>query len=194
MQAGWEVELGPDDDTLALPWRDESSGLSYIDLKLQPELLSQIEEARTFAELAEFLTGVNSQATVFKTAKCDIWATTEMNAEDEIFGAAWKFGSYIDILFSVIAAQTSFSAHEKLVKQLTILLRKVPEIPASADFVVRRCYLESEPQTDAFYVTLYLFGYGEEESHARRQWGIALKLVENALRQVSGMEIIPQKL
>ena len=36
---------------------------------------------------------------------------------------------------------------------------------------------------DGFYITIYAFGYGEDEVRARIQWAIGLKLVENVIRQ-----------
>ncbi len=64
---------------------------------------------------------------------------------------------------------------------MTQLLKRVPEIPASAEFLIRRCYYGDEA---GFYITFYLFGYGDDEERARQQWVIGLKLVENAIRQV----------
>jgi hypothetical protein len=40
---------------------------------------------------------------------------------------------------------------------------------------------------DGFYITFYLFGYGDDEAEARQRWGIGLNLVENAIRQVAAM-------
>ncbi len=191
MLAGFAVELGPDDETLELPWSDESSGLTYCDLKRQSALLAQIDEANRFPELAELLSVLNAPASVFETAKCDVWTSTDMSAEDEVFDAAYKFGCYVDILFTEAVVRHSFSTHEEFVKRVAHLLRKVPDIPASAEFLIRRCYIHADGEIqDAFYVTFYLFGYGDEESQARRQWAIGMKLVENALRQVAKMNII----
>ena len=56
----------------------------------------------------------------------------------------------------------------------------------AAEFLVRRChYREKEETHDGFYITFYLFGYGEDEPQAQQRWAIALKLVENAIRQIS---------
>ncbi len=49
-------------------------------------------------ELGEFLAAVNSPASILETAKCDAWSSTEINPEEEIFGAACKFGSYVDLV------------------------------------------------------------------------------------------------
>jgi hypothetical protein len=181
VQADWAVELGSDDETLEVPWAAPGHGPRYLDLKRQPELLLEIEEARRERELGEFLATINSAASTFETAKCDAWASMEINPEEEIFGAAHKFGSYIDLFFSD-DRRFSFADNEQLAKRLTQLLRRVPEIPAAAEFNIRRCYFH---QSEGFYLTFYLFGYGDDEPQARQQWAIGLKLVENAIRQIS---------
>jgi hypothetical protein len=185
MEADFAVELGSDDETLEIPWAGEENGPRYYDLKRHPESLRNIDEVSRVPELGEFLTALNSAASLLETAKCDVWSSTEMNAEDEIFGAAHKFGSYVDLLFSEEGVRCSFPEHERFAKRLVQLLKKAPEIPAAAEFLIRRCYYQLERETrDGYYVTLYLFGYGEDEAQARQRWAIASNLVENAIRQV----------
>ena len=181
MEADFSVELGPADETLQFPWTGGSDGVQYYDLKRQPELLPLIEEARHQPALREFLSAMNSRTGPFETAKCDTWSTTEINPEEEIFAAPWKFGCYVDLLFSN-DRRFSFPAHEEIVRRWTLLLRQVPEIPAAAEFIVRRCHVQGE-ERDGFFVTLYAFGFGEDEDRARIQWEIGLKLVENVIRQ-----------
>lgn len=186
MEADFAVELGASDETLEFPWAAGEGGPRYYDLKRQPELLLEIEEARRVPELGEFLAAMNSPAAILETAKCDAWSSTEINPEEEIFGSACKFGSYVDLLFSREDSRFSFAAHEQLAKRVTQLLKRVPEIPAAAEFMIRRCFYHvTDSVRDGFYLTFYLFGYGHDESHARRRWAIALKLVENAIRQIS---------
>lgn len=185
MEADFAVELGADDETLELAWAADGV-LRYRDLKRQPELLREIDEARRAPELGEFLAAINSPAGILETAKCDLWASTEINPEEEIFGAAWKFGSYVDLLFSRESSRFSFAEHEQLARRITELLKRVPEIPAAAELIVRRCFYHNIPgMPDGFYITFYLFGYGDDEPQARQRWAIALKLVENAIRQIS---------
>ncbi len=169
-----------------MPWAAASGGPRYYDLKRQPEFLLNIEEATRVKELGESLAAINSPASILETAKCDAWATTEIDFEEEIFNAAFKFGSYIDLIFTEERARFSFPEHERLAKQLTELLHRVPETPAAAEFLVRRCYYHAEEKiTKGFYITFYLFGYGDDEVQARQRWAIALKLVENAMKQLS---------
>ena len=186
MQADFAVELGRDDETLEVPWAAPDGSLRYHDLKRDPDALAHIAEAMLWPELREFLIAVNAQASMLESAKCDAWSTTELNADEEIFGVPWKFGSYVDLLISDSKVRFSFEQHETFLKQLIGLLKAVPEIPASAEFCLRRCfYHEGETVREGYYLTFYAFGFGEDESHARKQWGIALKLVSAAIAQLS---------
>src|SRR2546427_9113482 len=53
---------------------------------------SQVEEAERVPELGEFLAAMNAPSSILETAKCDAWASDEISAEEEVFGAACKFG------------------------------------------------------------------------------------------------------
>ena len=186
MQADFSVELGNDDETLEIPWAADEAGPKYHDLKRHPELLPNVEEAARVRELADFLAAMNSATSPLETAKCDFWSSAEISPEEEIFAAALKFGSYVDLLFSDETTRNSFPEHELWAKRLTELLKKAPEIPAAAELVIRRCYSHVEGGLrEGFYITFYLFGYGEDEPQARQRWAIGLKLVENAIRQLS---------
>jgi hypothetical protein len=186
VQADFAVELGGDDETLEMPWAAEGGGPRYCDLKRHPELLHNLEEAARVPELGEFLCKVNSPESPLETAKCDAWLSTEMNPEEEIFGATHKFGSYVDLLLSDVSFRFSFSQHEQLAERLTRLLQRAPEIPSAAEFLVRRCYYhDAEKICDGFYITFYLFGYGNDEIQSGQRWAIGLKSVENAIRQLS---------
>jgi hypothetical protein len=186
VQADFAVELGRDDETLEMPWAAEEGGPRYYNLKRQPELLLNIDEAQRAQELAEFLTVVNAAAGILETAKCDLWSSTEINPEEEIFGASQKFGSYVDLLFSNASSRFSFPQHEQLATRLTQLLQRAPEVPAAAELLIRRCYYHGEDKIrEGFYITFYLFGYGDDEIQSRQRWAIALKLVQNAIRQLS---------
>lgn len=192
VQAEFSVELGADDPTLQLPWSSSDPRVQYYDLRSHPELLPRIVEAEDNEPLAGFLAAINSPQSLLQTAKCDTWSTQQMDAEDEVFGAEVKYESYIDLAPVMDGPRYSFAEIEDLGKKVARLLQRAPEIPAAADFVVRRCYYRGESQPDpgreGFYLTFYLSGYGEKEAQAQERWGIALQLVANALLQLSAAE------
>jgi hypothetical protein len=186
MQTDYAVELGRDDETLEMPWAAPDGSIRYYDLKREPLMLGKIEEAVRFEELREFLSAINARSSLLESAKCDAWSTNEIHPEEEIFGKPWKFGCYVDLLFTGSTSRFSFEQNEKLLKELTKLLQQAPEIPASAEFLLRRCHHhENAGIRDGFYITFYLFGYGEEEAEARQQWASGLNFVSDAIVQLS---------
>jgi hypothetical protein len=186
MDADFSVELGDEDPVLDFPWTDSSGKLAYFDLKRHPELLAQVEEAKDLPELFDFLRSVNSARSVVESAKCDVWATTELTPEEEIFGASHKFASYVDLILSHTDRRQSFPDHERFAKRLAELLRRAPEISSSAEVCVRRCFFgAAEEAREGFYFTVYVSGYGSDEAAARRNWAIGIRLVGSAIVQLS---------
>jgi hypothetical protein len=186
MDADFSIELGRDDPVLDFPWTDPTGKLAYFDLKRHPELLAKVEEARKFPELAEFLRSINSPRSPFESAKCDAWSTNELDADEDVFDASQKFSSYVDLICTSLDQRQSFDFHEGFARKLRDLLRRAPETPASVEICVRRCFFGAPEKTcEGFYFTLYVNGYGEDESAAHKNWAIALKLVENAIGQLS---------
>jgi hypothetical protein len=194
MDADFSIELSREDPVLDLPWKDanDASGkIAYFDLKRQPELIASITEARQFPELAKFLVKMNSPHSALESAKCDVWATNEMSAEESIFNASHKFASYVDLLFCDVEHRKSLPFQESFVRSLTELLRRAPEIGASLELCVRKCFYEQAGESDGepeegLYFTLYLNGYGNDDLAARRNWAIGMKLAESAILQLCG--------
>jgi hypothetical protein len=201
MDADFSIELGREDPVLDFPWKDLAGKLAYVDLKRRPELIARIEEAEEFPELKEFLRVMNSARSMVETAKCDAWATTELSTEEEVYDASHKFVSYVDVVFSNIdvresslrqsslrepSLRESLLAHEQFARKLVELLRRVPETPSAAEVCVRRCYFgEDGGVREGFYCTLYVSGYGNDSGSARQNWAVALKLMGNAIVQLS---------
>lgn len=186
MDADFSIELGRDDPVLDFPWKDPAGPLAYVDLKRHPELMARIEEAEKFPELREFLRAMNSARSMVETAKCDVWSTTELSPEEDIYRASHKFASYVDVVFPNIDVRLSLPIHEQFVRKLIELLRRTPETPSAAEVCLRRCYYEEDGSVgEGFYVTLYVSGYGHDDAGARLNWGVGLKLMGNALLQLS---------
>jgi hypothetical protein len=188
MQVDFSAELGRDDERMEMPWAAPGGEPRYYDLKQNPELLLNLQEAFDNQQLGEFLASSNSQASIFETVKCDSWFSQELNEEEKIFGEPCKFGSYADLIFHEASPRLSLEEHERLAKEICELLKRVPPISCAAEFVIRHCYFHepgTEDSTQGFGITFYLFGYGADEEEARSRWNIGMKLVENALLQIS---------
>lgn len=192
MDVDFSVEIGADCEALEFPWADAESGLRYYDLRNQPDLLLYVDEANQYPELSHFLSTANSGSSEFISAKCDVWLDRELSPAEEIYEASLKLASYVDLVFAneslaEDAPRFSFEYHETIAGRLVELLNLVPEIAASAEFIIRQCFFHSaeEPVRPGFYYTFYLFGYGQDEAETRKHWGIGLDLVKNAIGQVS---------
>jgi hypothetical protein len=194
MDATVSVELGAEDPVLEVPW--QAGDLRYFDLKRHPELLLELPETQRNREMAEFLAAMNSPLSMLETVKCDTWISDRLEEEEAVYGASWKFGCYVDLIFTDACERSSFCSHENFAARTARLLRRAPDLPSAAEFIVRRCHyhpgaagadVADAGQENGFYLTFYLFGYGDDEDEARRRWGIALKITENALLQLSAM-------
>lgn len=210
MQVDSAVELGHDDPALEMPWESEDGSIRYCDIRKDPALVDTLPEAQRCREMREFLIRANAAGFPLQTAKSDVWTTTEISPEEEIFSAQWKFASYVDLLFSDESLRFSLNSHQQLVTKLCALLKRVPDMPASIEFVLRHCHYHSlgasafsqrsEVEADnesaaevthesvgdskiGFCVTSYVSGFGDTEEEARKRWSIALKLLQHALVQ-----------
>jgi len=193
MDAEFSIELGGDDPVLDLPWKDPSGKFVYCDLKRRPEMIASIEEAEKSPELAEFLTAVNSADSALETAKCDVWMTTELSPDEDIYEASHKCASYVDVVLSAIdirllSLEQSLTIHERFAGNLVELLHAAESHSGMrAEVCVRRCYFgDGEAAREGCYFTLYVSGYGSDDDSARRNWGTGLKIVGKAILQLSG--------
>ena len=197
MDADWSVELGSDDAALEFPWSSPDGSQRYIDLQLHPDRINEVPEAMRFPELGEFLRAVNQPHSPWITAKCDVWVDHELGEAEAIHEAKLKLGSYIDLIARAESARFSFERHEQWVKGAARALSTDDGSPTACEFILRRCWYHTETSslragddTDTpgeanpvpgFYVTFYLFGFGDDEAQARARWAKGLQRVTAAL-------------
>jgi len=170
MDADYSVELGADDPVLELPWSDPDGQVHYYDLRRQPEALLLIDEAARYRELGEFLTAMNSPASLLQSAKCDVWPETELGEAEQIYGAAMKLVSYVDLLFCADEGRFDFPQHEGVAKRLVQLLGRAPQISSAAEFIIRRCrYHDEAPERGPRPVASQSSGEGAQAAVAEPQ-------------------------
>ena len=103
-----------------------------------------------------------------------------------------KFCSYVDLVFRDDDPRFCFARHEQWVKLAARNLSTDDQQPIACEFIVRRCWYRTELDPDCsqatamsavedptpgFYVTFYLFGYGNDEAEARTRWVEGLRQV-----------------
>ncbi len=180
------MELEDGADRLEIPWAspDETSN-RYHDLKAQPELLSEIAEARANPALKQFLVAVNAPDTMFATAMCHTWSTQEFSAAERSSHptASIKFASYVDIVFSQLVFNFQREHYEQLARQISQRLSSNPA-PARAELCLRHCYFHAQ-QVWGYYLTIFLYGYGSDAVVAGRNWAAALGALGDTLLQLS---------
>jgi len=186
VDADWSVELAADDPALEFPWESPDGSQGYVDLLAYPERLSKIPEATRYPELAEFLLALNAPSSTWLTAKCDVWLEDELGEAEDIYDAALKMCSYVDLISRDEAARFSFEQHEQWVKSLARRLSDSNDRPIACEFIVRRCWYHYDSPADdgpapGFYMTLYLFGYGNDDVQARSRWAEGLQRVTSVL-------------
>jgi hypothetical protein len=143
MQADFSIELGGGAPALEIPWNSNDPNVRYYDVKNHPELVQQIPEAVAYPELGSFLSRINAPGFPLASAKCDVWLSSEVAPEEEIFGDR-KFVSYVDLVFVDEADRCSLEKHEAFAQELCRLLGHAPEIAATVELVIRHSYCHQE--------------------------------------------------
>lgn len=191
MNADWSVELGHDDPALEFPWSSEDGAQRFVDLSQNISSIEEIAEAQKYPELAEFLREVNVTSSPWITAKCDLWIDRELGEAEQIYGAQMKMGSYVDLIRRNQAERFSFALHEHFVKQTTLTLQQTADAAMACELIVRRCWYHTEgvPQREpapGFYISVYIFGYGDDEVQTRNAFGQALTSTVYAIAASEG--------
>jgi len=201
MDADWSVELGADDPALEFPWASADGTQRYVDLLHHPEALADVPEALQYPELGEFLGHVNAASSPWLTVKCDVWFDGDLGETETSYDATVKFCSYVDLVARDDTARWSFERHESWVKSAARRLDSAIEEHIAGELIVRRCWYrlldDSKPSDHhstaaeedpaaGYYVTLYLFGYGCDQTEARVNWAKGLRRVTDILAALAG--------
>ena len=178
MEADWSVALAEDDPRIVVPWAaaaDEALGCQFVDLRLHPGRIDELEEARS-APLRSALLSLNEGSSPVWTAKCDFWVTTdepfdpyEMDAEpgETTFGA----GCYIDVLPRNAAVRSDFRQQEAWMRLLTQRLRGAEAKSSRVELVLRAAVVDG---SQSFGVSWFVQGCGGSAEAASLNWGKAL--------------------
>lgn len=184
MDADWSVELDADDPALECPWSSPDGTQGYVDLSADMSALRKIPEAMQYRPLRRLLGELNASWSPWITAKCGVWTDDEISEAEEIYGCTVRMCSYVDLIRREECERFSFEQHERWAKSAVERLRWFPDAEYRAELVVRRCYyhLDGNPEESraGFYITVYAFGYGDQET-AKYGWEGCLDRISHAL-------------
>jgi hypothetical protein len=174
-------ELEADDGKLEVPWANPEDPLShYVDLKAHPDEIDQLEECRRFPALGELLRAANSSRSPFRTAKCDVWGTTELSEDERLdFKLPCKVGSYVDLFLDQSDYKYKRELHVQVAEKLRQLLSPL-RVQAQMEICVRQALYHPEPRW-GYYLTCFLHAYGADPGEAAEEWRRAIRALGHAL-------------
>jgi hypothetical protein len=182
--------LGVSGGTIEVPW-SAADGDHYLDLRENPEAITQISAAREYSPLAGFLTVVNGVGSLFSTVRAKVWEEPASQA-----GAEFTFHSRVDLMFARPELNFISERYEDAVQRLIALWMKDTSGDAlSVRMEILPCaYGDSKKEGAALRLTLRARSASAEQ--ARVRWGLgivrvqqALLFVSRAMRQKLGIDV-----
>jgi len=178
MEADWEVEVGGGAPVIDALWP------GFVDLRLHPERIGEIQEAVDFPPLAGLLRTLNGASSLLWTAKCGLW---EPGAA-ELTGAAIEGGvtqvalaCYVDMLPLEGRVFVHWQQAETFCRQWVASLVTVNLPDCRVDLVVR---LAVAGGLEGFGITAYLGAAGPSRSAASETLRTVLALFADAIPSV----------
>ena len=174
MEADWEAEIGGGAPVI------EAEGPGWIDLRKQPERVSEIAEAAGFAALGKLLTALNGPESPWWTSKCDLW-------QEE----TGELACYVDLLPVDGRVFGEWQQAESVCRAYVARLAGagIPEQGASADDaevsvdLVIRAAVAGE--AEGFGITAYLSAGSADPAEAAAALSAAMDAFADALAAVA---------
>jgi hypothetical protein len=185
MEADWSVALAAGEPVITVPWEaaeDEGGVCRFVDLRIDPQAIDEIEEVKKRPMLRAALLSLNSSSSELWTAKCDVWTTSaaggdepydpyEMDAPPD--ETACGCGCYIDLFARDRALFASFDYQERWMRLVTGRLRTIPASAARIELVLRHAQVDASP---GFAVSWFVEGCGATPQSAEQRWQGALEI------------------
>lgn len=178
---------GGREEGLGVPYpkggRPGTSNIGYVDLKKEPDRISEIHEIRDWPEAVKFLKEVNRPQSLFHTLRCDVWiepveaqrmrscAISYFTVAFEIFDWNGPKGPYQDLY-------ERFRKFAALNHTPGAMMVEFHLIPTSYNYPTGG---------QGWSVDIMMFGFGETGVEAKATWRAGLKLVQDYLVRESDL-------
>ena len=183
MEADWEVEIGAAAPVIDAAWEGS------LNLRLSPQLVDSIPEARAFPALKRCLVQLNScggegtapGSVAMRTTKCDVWDHGPVDPDEMEASPAQctsAIACYIDLLPAGDQLFSGVSSAEAWVRSVVARLRARACVCCRVDMVIREAVGAG---LTGVGVTAYLTACGESREAAIEAFGRALEGFNEAL-------------
>jgi hypothetical protein len=183
METDWSVAAGADDPVIETGWSDASTGLAWVDLRVDPELqqrrIAMLPEAAQAPAMARALTRLNAPESahgMLLTSKCDRWQLSEDERTDlaetlDAPVAACGYGSYIDVLMAHPMPMADFLLHEEWARSSARRCAALALEDARLELVVRPA---RKDDVWGYGLTVYCYARGPNLQLADAAWAKAM--------------------
>lgn len=183
MESDWSVAAGADDPVIETHWSDATSGLAWVDLRvdetLQRNRIATLQEGAASPAMARALALLNSPSGLLMTAKCDRWPMDEAELAGlaEVLDAAQALcghGSYIDVLMARAMPLADFLLHEEWARTVARKCAALNVDGARVEMVVRPAQQDG---AWGFGMSVYCYAGGVDNAAAETRWSEAIDQV-----------------
>jgi hypothetical protein len=161
MEADWELEIGGNAPIIEAHWP------GFVNLRDEPERISEIAETKELPGLVEVLARLNSKHSPVWTAKCDVFDPGEIDP-DELSStseeATFAISSYIDVLMRSDCVWNSPLEAERTCRSICARLQEIPMRGCRVDIVVREARIRD---INILGATVYSTGCGRAHQEAK---------------------------
>ncbi len=179
-----EVAIRADEsgETLEMPWESSDPEIRYFDLREDPRAIARIEAARRHLPLRSFLVAVNSEDSVFTTARCKTWLQQAAAASG---AEACEFASHVDLVFAPEPFNFQRARYDNLTQRLQELLsRETAPDALRSELSVRPCRFHPAGRL-GFCLRILLRARGATPEQAELRWGLGLARIQQGLLFIS---------
>jgi hypothetical protein len=173
MEADWEVEVGGGAPVVEARWT------GFVDLRGNPERITEIAEAAAFPALGSLLLSLNKAESPVWTAKCDLWEPElEALGGDTDAGVNAALACYVDVLPRDGEVFTTLEQAEEFCRNWVGRLHGASALRGRVDLIVRQAFAN---EVEGFGVCAYLTGAGADRAAAARALEVALDMLAGAI-------------
>jgi len=185
VEADWEVEVGGDAPIIDAQWP------GFVDLRATPERMVEIAEARALPPLADLLLALNSERSLVRTSKCDVWQPEPgayacyvdlLPVRGGLFAEWERAEAFCRVVVKRITPRATSSANMQPGRHPILAAGNESEVGATILLVVRRAVTG---QSEGFGVTAYFSAEAESSPTAVEAIASAMVAFSNALVPVA---------